>query len=65
MPGTRARTRNAYCWCVGLIAWYIIEKYYCEYPTVPFALLMNRTTVIGYFTTFMHGILALALFFYW
>jgi len=50
---------------VGLIAWYFIEKYYCEYPTVPFALLMNRTTVIGYFTTFMHGISALALFFYW
>jgi predicted MFS family arabinose efflux permease len=50
---------------VGLVIWYIIEKYYCEYPTVPFALLMNRTTVIGYFTTFMHGILALALFYYW
>jgi MFS family permease len=49
----------------GLIAWYIIEKYYCEYPTVPFKLLMNRTTLIGYFTTFVHGILALSVFYYW
>jgi len=50
---------------LGLVAWYIIEKYYCEYPTVPFKLLMNRTTVIGYFTTFMHGIMALTLIYYW
>jgi hypothetical protein len=50
---------------VGLVAWYFVEKYYCEYPTVPFKLLMNRTTLIGYFTTFVHGILALTVFFYW
>lgn len=50
---------------LGLIAWYFTEKYYCEYPTVPFALLMNRTTVIGYFATFIHGLMALSLFFYW
>ena len=50
---------------VGLIAWYIIEKYHSEYPTVPFKLLMNRTTVIGFFTTFIHGISAMSAFFYW
>jgi MFS family permease len=50
---------------VGLIAWYFIEKYHCEHPTVPFKLLMNRTTLIGFFTTFVHGILALSVFFYW
>jgi hypothetical protein len=50
---------------VGLIVWYIIEKYYSEFPTVPFKLLMNRTTVIGFFGTFMHGISALTIFFYW
>jgi len=50
---------------LGLIAWYFVEKYYCQYPTVPFTLLMNRTTVFGYFTTFVHGIMALSLFFYW
>jgi len=49
----------------GLVAWYFIEKYYCEYPTVPFKLLMNRTTVIGYFGTIVHGIMALALIYYW
>jgi hypothetical protein len=32
---------------------------------VPFKLLMNRTTLIGYFTTFVHGILALSVFYYW
>jgi len=50
---------------VGLIVWYIIEKYYCEYPTVPFKLLMNRTTVIGYIGTFLQGIMAMAFFYYW
>ena len=50
---------------VGLIAWYIIEKYYSEYPTVPFKLLLNRTTFIGYFGTIVHGIMAMGLFFYW
>ncbi|KIM79120.1 hypothetical protein PILCRDRAFT_823692 [Piloderma croceum F 1598] len=50
---------------VGLVVWYFVEKYYCEYPTVPFKLLMNRTTLIGYFNTFVHGILALTVFFYW
>jgi len=50
---------------VGLVAWFFLEKYYCEYPTVPFKLLMNRTTVIGYFTTVVHGIMALALIYYW
>jgi len=50
---------------VGLVVWYFVEKYYCEYPTVPFKLLMNRTTLIGYFDTFVHGILALSVFYYW
>ena len=50
---------------IGLIAWYIIQKYYSKYPTVPFKLLMNRTTVIGYFGTFVHGIMSMAFFYYW
>lgn len=50
---------------LGLVAWYFVERYYVEHPTVPFDLLSNRTTMIGYFTTFVHGIGALALFYYW
>ena len=50
---------------VGLVGWYFIEKYWVEYPTVPFQLLVNRTTLIGYLCTFIHGISSLALFYYW
>lgn len=50
---------------VGLLVWYIYERYYAEHPTVPFELLSNRTSLIGYATTFTHGISALALFYFW
>jgi hypothetical protein len=50
---------------VGLVIWYIAERYYVEYPTVPFKLLTNWTTAIGYFTTFVHGIISLCMFYYW
>jgi len=50
---------------VGLVLWYVVERHYVQYPTVPFKLLTNRTTLIGYFTTFVHGIIALGMFFYW
>jgi hypothetical protein len=36
---------------VGLV--YIVERHFVQHPTVPFKLLMNRTTLIGYFTTFV------------
>ncbi|KAI5481616.1 major facilitator superfamily protein [Pseudohyphozyma bogoriensis] len=48
---------------VGLVAWIFVE-YRAEYPTVPFKLLHNWTTLIGFFTTFLHGIAALAVFYY-
>jgi hypothetical protein len=50
---------------VGLVVWYFVEKYYYEYSTVPFKLLVDRTTLIEYFNTFMHRIRALTVFFYW
>ena len=50
---------------MGLVIWYFVEKYFCEYTTVPFNLFVNRTTLIGYFGTFLRGISALALFYYW
>jgi hypothetical protein len=49
----------------GLVLWYVVERYYIEHPTVPFKLLSNTTTTIGYATTFLHGIVALALFYFW
>lgn len=40
---------------VGLVLWYFVERYYVEHPTVPFDVLTNRTSNIGFFTTFMQG----------
>ncbi|KAL8291646.1 hypothetical protein RQP46_001904 [Phenoliferia psychrophenolica] len=45
---------------VGLVAWYIIERYYVEHPTVPFDALTHPTTLVGFFS-----ISALAVFYYW
>ena len=59
--GLRVHPRCAHCLSY---VWYF-EKYYCEYPTVSFKLFMNHTTPIVYFGTFLCGILALALFYYW
>lgn len=39
-------------------------RFYADHPTVPFELLSNRTSLIGYATTFLHGISALALFYF-
>ncbi|KZP23735.1 MFS general substrate transporter [Athelia psychrophila] len=50
---------------VGLVAWFILEKYYVEHPTVPFALLSHPTTLIGFATTWLHAVSALGLFYYW
>lgn len=50
---------------VGLIAWYLVERYYVAHPTVPFELLMNRTTAIGYATTWLQGVSAMCLFYFW
>ncbi|KAM0749144.1 iron permease [Meredithblackwellia eburnea MCA 4105] len=48
----------------GLVLWFFLEKYWVEYPTVPFDVILNTTSLIGYFTTFLHGISALAIFYY-
>ncbi|KAF7981925.1 hypothetical protein HWV62_30691 [Athelia sp. TMB] len=50
---------------VGLVVWFFLEKYVVEHPTVPFALMTNATTFIGFATTFIQAIAALGLFFYW
>ncbi|SCZ96345.1 BZ3500_MvSof-1268-A1-R1_Chr8-2g10131 [Microbotryum saponariae] len=50
---------------VGLLVWGVYESRYATHPTVPFRVMNNRTTIIGFFTTFIHGISGLALFYYW
>lgn len=40
---------------VLLVVWFFVELR-VEHPTVPFDLFNNKTTIIGYFTTFMHGV---------
>ncbi|KZP23294.1 MFS general substrate transporter [Athelia psychrophila] len=50
---------------LGLAAWFVLEKHVVAHPTVPFALLANRTTLVGFATTWLHGISALSVFFYW
>ena len=49
----------------GLVVWYFVERHCVAHPTVPFKLLTNRTTLVGYFTTLIHGIPALCGFYYW
>lgn len=40
-----------------LFTWVALERYYVKYPTVPFEILFgNKTTVLGYLGTFIHGI---------
>lgn len=50
---------------VGLVLWYFVERYVVRDPTVPFDLLLNRTSTIGFVTTLVHGISALCLFYFW
>ncbi|GAA5971251.1 hypothetical protein JCM11641_008282 [Rhodosporidiobolus odoratus] len=53
------------CGALGLVAWFFVEKHWVRYPTVPFASLLNRTSVVGYLTTMLHGIVAMAVYYYW
>jgi len=41
---------------VGLIVWVLVEAFVVEYPNIPFKEMNNRTTWLGFFTTFMQGI---------
>ncbi|CEQ40448.1 SPOSA6832_02063, partial [Sporobolomyces salmonicolor] len=51
------------CGAAGLVAWFFVEKHYVEHPTVPFAALMNRTSIVGYVTNFLHGVIALSVYY--
>ncbi|GAA6050530.1 hypothetical protein JCM3770_005585 [Rhodotorula araucariae] len=53
------------CGALGLVLWFYVEKHWVKYPTVPFDAMMNRTSLVGFLTTFLHGIAAMAVYYYW
>lgn len=50
---------------LGLLLWFVLEKYCVHHATVPFVLLMNHTMAVGYVTTWLHSVVALVVFYYW
>lgn len=49
---------------VGVAFWAVLEYKWVEHPTVPFRSMANRTTWLGFGTTFIHGISSQALYYY-
>ncbi|BGP17885.1 hypothetical protein JCM10213v2_005927 [Rhodosporidiobolus nylandii] len=45
---------------VGMGVFLFLEKTFVKYPTVPFDILRDRTSLTGYLTTFLHGITVMA-----
>jgi len=39
----------------GVAGWAVLEYSWVEHPTVPFRSMANRTTWMGFGTTFVHG----------
>lgn len=56
VQGSRApRPRN-----LRPIGFIWIEKRFVKHPTVPFDILGHRTSLIGFFSTFIHGVVPIA-----
>ncbi|KAI0642702.1 Mfs1.1 [Trametes meyenii] len=49
---------------VGMILFFIVERYWLGSPTVPRNFFIDRTTFGGYLATFLHGIASLATIYY-
>ncbi|THH12814.1 hypothetical protein EW146_g7350 [Bondarzewia mesenterica] len=49
---------------VGLVCFFLIEKYVSKEPTVPWSAVGNRTSLSGYAGTFVHGIVSIAAIYY-
>lgn len=47
-----------------LLAFFWVEKNFVENPIVPFVLLSNRTTVIGYIETLLHGLVSIGVIYF-
>lgn len=48
----------------GMAAFLYIEKRFVKHPTVPFDILANRTSLVGFLATFIHGIVSLSAIYY-
>ena len=44
---------------VGLVAWFFVERYLIEHPTLPRGMTGTATGVIGYVIAFLHGIVSM------
>jgi hypothetical protein len=49
---------------VGLVVSVLFQRHYVKEPTVPFEILANRSSVAGYVTNFLHGVITMALVYY-
>jgi len=49
---------------IGMVAFVAIERKYVKHPTVPFDILVHRDAWIGYFATFLHSIVVLAIVYF-
>lgn len=45
----------------GILAFVVLELRYVAYPTVPFAALKDRTTLVGYVQTFIHSLIMMCI----
>lgn len=46
------------------MAVFVYLERFVKYPTVPFEILSNRTSSIGFITTFLHSVVTLGLIYY-
>ncbi|EIW57864.1 iron permease [Trametes versicolor FP-101664 SS1] len=50
---------------IGMLLFFVIERYWLKGPTVPKAFFADRTTFGGYLGTFFHGICSIATIYYY
>ncbi|GAA5933720.1 uncharacterized protein JCM15063_001393 [Sporobolomyces koalae] len=48
---------------VGIVVYIYLERF-AKHPVVPFSILSTRTAIAGYVTTFLHGIIVLAVLYF-
>ncbi|GAA6007140.1 MDR family MFS transporter [Rhodotorula paludigena] len=48
---------------LGMVVFVVVERY-VKHPTVPFAILVDRNSYVGFFTTFLHSLLVMAIVYY-
>ncbi|KAL1949742.1 hypothetical protein VTO73DRAFT_8623 [Trametes versicolor] len=50
---------------IGMVLFFVIERYWLKGPTIPKAFFTDRTTFGGYLGTFFHGICSIATIYYY